>query len=300
MSILVPMREIVATPAQQALRTQISQHGYVVLRQAIDPAIIAALHDDLRDRFEKTPYCQGDFYGARTKRFGGVLKRSAHAASLVMHADILAIAELVLGPHCERVQLNLTQALEIHPGETVQAPHRDQDMYWGPKGVTEYLINVMWPFTPYTSENGATLVYPGSNRLLHLGVEDFAEPVAVEMAPGDVLVFLGSTLHGAGANRSSAARTGLIVGYSLGWLKPYENQWLAYPPEVARGFPKELADLVGYACHRPNLGNFEGQCPSVALDPSHGEYLPATDVMTVEQTARLKAFKERQKASNAA
>ena len=300
MTLLPPVRAITASREQQALRTTISQDGYVVLRQVIDPALIADLHEDLRERFERTPFCQGDFYGGRTKRFGAVLKRSPHAAALVMHRDILAIAELILGPFCDRVQLNLTQALEIHPGETVQAPHRDQDMYWGLKGGTEYLINVMWPFTPYTAKNGATLVYPGSNRLLHLGLGDFGEPTPVEMEPGDVLVFLGSTLHGAGANTSSAPRTGLIVGYSLGWLKPYENQWLAYPPEVARHFPKPLAELVGYACHRPNLGNYEGQCPSVALDPMAGDYLPATDVMSDEQRLRLRMFKDRQQADHAA
>ena len=31
---------------------------------------------------------------------------------------------------------------------------------------------------------------------------------------------LGSTLHGAGANVTGAVRRGLVVGYSLGWLKP--------------------------------------------------------------------------------
>ena len=58
----------------------------------------------------------------------------------------------------------------------------------------------------------------------------------------------------------------MIVSYCLGWLKPYENQWLAYPPEIARIFPPELAALAGYQQHRPNLGNYEGQCPSILLD----------------------------------
>ena len=38
----------------------------------------------------------------------------------------------------------------------------------------------------------------------------------------------------------------MIVSYALGWLKPYENQWLAYPPEGARRFSRDLAALVGY------------------------------------------------------
>jgi hypothetical protein len=33
----------------------------------------------------------------------------------------------------------------------------------------------------------------------------------------------------------------MIVSYCLGWLKPYENQWLAYQPAIARAFDPELA-----------------------------------------------------------
>ena len=75
------------------------------------------------------------------------------------------------------------------------------------------------------------------------------------------------------------------MSYCLGWLKPYENQWLAYPPEVARGFPPELAALVGYRQHRPNLGNYEGQCPSVLLQRHVPERLAATDALRPDQEA---------------
>ena len=85
-------------------------------------------------------------------------------------------------------------------------------------------------------------------------------------------------------------RRGIVVGYSLGWLKPYENQWLAYPPEVARTFPPELAALVGYRQHRPNLGNYEGQCPSVLLDGQATGPLAAIDALRPEQAAMVEAY----------
>lgn len=79
------------------------------------------------------------------------------------------------------------------------------------------------------------------------------------------------------------------AGYSLGWLKPYEAQWLAYPPGIARNFDPELAALVGYRQHRPNLGNYEGQCPSVLLgadfDPDRP--LGAIDALRPDQAALL-------------
>src|SRR3546814_17614000 len=63
----------------------------------------------------------------------------------------------------DRIQLNVAQAIEIHPGETRQFPHRDHDMWNGAKGEHEYLINVIWPLTPFTADNGATQIYPYSH-----------------------------------------------------------------------------------------------------------------------------------------
>src|SRR3546814_2890557 len=99
----------------------------------------------------------------------------------------------------------------------------DLDMWRGPTGQIEYLVNVMWPISPFKAENGATLIWPGSHNA---GSTQDAQPVAVEAEPGSAILFLGSTLHGAGANMTGAIRRGIIVSYCLGWLKPYENQRL--------------------------------------------------------------------------
>lgn len=92
----------------------------------------------------------------------------------------------------------------------------------------------------------------------------------------------------------------MIVGYSLGWLKSYENQYLAYPPEVARGFPPALAALVGYRQHRPNLGNFEGCCPSLLLQSSVPAHLGAIDALRPDQEEAVDAHaaEERRAASS--
>ena len=270
--------------------------GYCIIPGALAPATIGALDDDLADDFARTPFGQGGFYGTTTKRFGRLLIRSPHAAALVQHRLILGIVEAVLSPWCDRIQLNTTQAIAVHPGAPAQLPHRDQDMWRGPVGEVEYLVNVMWPLTPFTSENGATIVWPRSHGSSALKPEPGESPLAAEMAPGAAVIFLGSTLHGAGANRTGAVRRGLIVGYSLGWLKPYENQWLAYPPEVARHFAPDLAALVGYRQHRPNLGNYEGQCPSVLLGDGADGPLGAIDALRPDQQAMVEAYEQERRA----
>lgn len=264
--------------------------GFCIIPDALPPDIVGALDADLADDFARTPFGQGSFYGSTTKRFGRLLVRSPVAAALVQQRLILGIVDSVLSPYCDRVQLNTTQAIAVHPGAPAQLPHRDQDMWRGPVGEIEYLVNVMWPLTPFTRGNGATLVWPRSHGAKAMAAEPDGDPIAAQMAPGAALLFLGSTLHGAGANVSGTIRRGLVVGYSLGWLKPYENQWLAYPPAVARHFPPDLAALVGYRQHRPNLGNYEGQCPSVLLDGDADRPLGAIDALRPDQQALVDAY----------
>lgn len=265
-------------------------HGYCVIPNAMPAAMVRALAADLEPVFDATKLSVGPFYGDTTKRFHGLLRRSAHMAAFVQHEAVLSTVEGILGRHWDTIQLNLTQAIEILPGGEAQPPHRDQDMWPVHAEGVEYLINVMWPFSPYTAENGATIVWPGSHRRQDEIVIDAAEGVSIEMQPGAALLFLGSTLHAGGANRTRRPRRGMIVSYSLGWLKPYELPWLAYPPEIARSFDPELAALAGYRAHRPNLGTYEGRCPSHLLsgDP---DALGAIDALRPEQEELIELYR---------
>ena len=268
----------------------LARDGWGVFGRAVEPAVITGIEADLDGRFAATPLCQGTFYGDRTKRFGALLTRSPAIERLVMHPLILALVEQMLLPWCERIALNLTQAIEIRPGALPQLPHRDQDMWQGPKGGLEYLVNVMWPLTTFTRENGGTRLWTGSHVDQDIAILPEEEALVPTVAPGDALIFLGSTLHGGGGNASPVPRRGVVISYCLGWLKPFELQWLVYPPRVARTFRPELAALVGYAQHRPNLGNVEGQCPSILLADHVPEHLPAIDALRPDQAEATALF----------
>lgn len=283
-------QRIAATDAASVWAERLRRDGYCVIPDLVSPSTIAALGADLDPVFAQTPFCQGDFYGTRTKRFGGLLRRSPHMATLATEPLLLAMAHHILGEACDRIQINVAQAIEIYPGALPQLPHRDHDMWQGAKGAHEYLVNVIWPLIPFTRHNGATQFYPDSHGTEGLAKEQFDPPWVAECQPGSAICFLGSTLHGAGGNESPNVRRGLVVGYSLGWLKPYENLWLAYPPNIARDFPPELAALAGYAQHRPNLGNYEGQCPSVLLDNDVPEHLAAIDALRPDQAVMLSEY----------
>lgn len=76
------------------------------------------------------------------------------------------------------------------------------------------------------------------------------------MPKGSVLLYMGSTAHGGGANDDVASRACLVNTYSLGWLRQEENQLLNVPREVADGLPERIRQLMGYRPHG-QLGGYQ-------------------------------------------
>jgi ectoine hydroxylase-related dioxygenase (phytanoyl-CoA dioxygenase family) len=226
------------------------------LREAGCAVIERVVPDEQMDRItaELEPYLQAtepgadEFTGRNTRRTGALLARSPGFRDLAAHPVVLGTLDRVLGDHATSFQLHLTQVIEIGPGEPAQYVHRDQwafDFFEFPKGF-EVECHTMWAMEDFTEENGATRVIPGSHRWEDKLRPTVDQTVPAEMPKGSVLFYLGSLYHGGGANRSTAARRGINVGYTLSWLRQEENQYLACPPEVARTLPEDLARLAGY------------------------------------------------------
>jgi len=293
-SAIAPMSPMPSAAPETDLAA-LRRDGYVVIRNLLNPHECRTLEGELEPWLERTPRCVGDFYGWKTTRVGGLLSKAPIVQHLVLNPRILAVAEALLKPACDCIQLNLTQATRVHPGERAQAPHRDEEMWPADTQGKHWLINVMWAVSDFTEDNGATRIWPGSHRQSLDRSIDPKDSIAATMPKGSALVFLGSVTHGAGANTTQAPRTGVIVSYCLGWLKTYENQFLAYPRDVARCFPKQLQQLIGYQMHRPNLGGWEGQDPIAYLNDERG-LQPHVDALTPDIEAQLK---EHYKASEA-
>jgi hypothetical protein len=285
------LRHIEAIPGSTLAR--LIEQGYCVIRSAAPSDEMRRMSSALDERFERTPFSVGPFHGHRTKRFHRLLTRAPGSAELVMHWQVLEIVRAVLGGWCDFPEINLTQGVEVHPGAPAQIPHCDQSMWPAPKGVMELSVNLFWPLSPFTAENGATRVWPGTHGSPQTAETVLGEPVVCEMMPGDVLIVLGSTVHAAGANRTDRPRRAAIVSYCLGWLKAYENQSLAYSPEFVRTLPAELQAMLGYRWHRPNLGTYDGQCPSILLNDSVPDALATVDSLAAAHEPLVAAYAER-------
>lgn len=258
-----------ATAADVTARLQ--AHGLCIVEGLADAAAMAALGSELAPLFDAIPM-GGNGAPAprnRTRRIHSRLLASSPCyGALVLHPLVRAVCGEILGPHCVRDQLSSVQGIEVWPGAAAQELHRDDAIFRMPRPRPEMELNAMWAVDDFTAGNGATRVIPGSHRW-----EDGRKPgpaeevVAAEMPAGSVLIWLGSTWHGAGANGSLRPRRGAYVGYSLGWLRQEETLYLALPPAVARNLPEALQRLIGYELKGTmTLGWLDGGDPRRVLE----------------------------------
>jgi ectoine hydroxylase-related dioxygenase (phytanoyl-CoA dioxygenase family) len=244
----------------------IERDGACIVRDVLSSEELARLDADVKPLIELTEPSGDEWAGLKTKRTGGLVALCPASRPVVMHPLVLSAANAVLGPYCERIQLNLTQLITILPGQPAQPLHRDR-FVWGGRGTgfegsgglprsIEPQFNAIWALNDFTAENGATAVVPGSHRWEFDGSEAqrAAEPgecVQAEMSRGSVVLYTGSVIHGGGENRSRGMRIGMNVTYSLAWLRQEENQFLSCPPDIAKDLDPDLTDLLGYT-----MGNF--------------------------------------------
>ena len=84
----------------------------------------------------------------------------------------------------------------------------------------------------YTSVWGLEVVAEDGGISFLGTVADPRESVPVEMQPGDGLFYLGSVMHGGGANSTADRwRKAVYCGFLLGWLTPEEACPMALTPE---------------------------------------------------------------------
>jgi ectoine hydroxylase-related dioxygenase (phytanoyl-CoA dioxygenase family) len=232
--------------------------GACIVRDVLPADALARLEADLMPWIDRSQAGADDFTGRLTKRTGALIARCPEIRPVVTHALILAAANGLLKPYCERIQLHLTQTINIMPGQPAQVLHRDR-LAWGgyiPKPI-EPQFNTIWALTDFTEENGATHVIPGSqNWPLDRNPKSPSESIQAEMPRGSVLCYSGTVIHGGGENRSDAARVGINITYCLGWLRQEENQFLSCPPHIAKDLEPGLTDLLGYTMGNYALGYY--------------------------------------------
>jgi ectoine hydroxylase-related dioxygenase (phytanoyl-CoA dioxygenase family) len=236
--------------------------GGVIVEDFAPATMIAELEADLLPKIEAVSTGRDDFSGMRTRRMSALFAKSRRVADLIVHPLLLGSAEHFVnqplvygsGEHARAIRpgirIGASQLIQIGPGQGAQPLHRDHwAMLWRyPDYGRQVRVQIMLAVSDFTEENGATLVVPGSHTWTEDRVADTSEAVPAVMRSGSALLFLGSTHHGGGTNRTTDQyRTGLTTGFDSAAVRQEENMYLALSPEVVKSYPEQIQRLLGWS-----------------------------------------------------
>ena len=255
------LQRLAASAPSDELVAALERDGAVIVEDLLDADLLARFNAEIdvhieaalpgRDRTYINDMIKW-FFGAETRDVTGVAGKSrVFATEILTHPVYRALCDALLLPSCASYQLNIAHVLDRGPGSEQQLIHRDEAVWVHlPDPHPEVQVASVIALVDFTADNGATRVAPGSHRWDRDRQASPDELVAAEMAAGSAVVYLGSTLHGGGANvTADERRRGMHVSYCLGWLRTEENQYLATPIDVVRTLPRESQALLGYAAH---------------------------------------------------
>ena len=265
------IRLAAATDPQTATDALLKE-GAVIIEDLLQPSALSGLNNDFEPHLQAAreappPTQENSIIKKNQTVLDGLVNKSTHFIDLIPHPLLTGIAERILKKNCVHYQVNGTSINQLEPGAPAQEFHRDDSNYPMPSPRCELLLITLWALTDFSRENGATMVVPGSHRwddakrqLMHHGLTNLlpaelrapkpSEVAYADMRAGSCLIFLGSTLHAGGANRSNdQIRRGMYLGYSLGWLRQEENQYLTISPQLAQQIPEPALKLLGYEMH---------------------------------------------------
>jgi hypothetical protein len=241
-------------PAEEVARL-IERDGAVILTAALTPDQVDAVNREFDAVGLKV---QRDFkseeWGGKTRRLLHCLKYSPTLREAFLDTDTLSsyLAATLPGPKGAYAMF-ASHAIEIHPGETAQALHRDAANLMeivgtsGPTG-TNFMINFLMALTEVTEEMGATRVIPGSQHWAGFETPGTQEQtIAATLQPGDVLAFSGKVLHGGGANvTTDQVRRVVTTPFTPGFMMGEEAWPHVISADEVRTYPKRLQGYLGF------------------------------------------------------
>ena len=242
-----------ANTATTEITTALEDAGCVVVTGLMNPGVRQSITDELAPHLAKARVIEDDdpkeFYPGRTRRVTALVTRSGTVTDqLIPHPISQKVCETSLLPNSEfGYQLHVTAALQVGPGARAQVLHREEDSFtFFPLPRPNLIVASMWAITDFRSDNGATLLVPGSHRWPEDRVAARDEIVQAEMPAGSVLYWLGGLLHGAGPNSAPDWRYGVILTYSVGWVRQEENQYLDIPAERLAELSPVVKEMAGF------------------------------------------------------
>ncbi len=210
---------------QQLLRMQVD--GWCILEGIIPEDCIAVVREHVQTATEKHRNPKAP---DRIGHVSGFINFDKSLAPYLADRRMLDLVEEMLGPYS---RISFTSATINEPGNARGGWHADWPFNQNngghipaPYPDVVFHLTTIWMLTPFSGENGGTLIVPGSHRSPDNPTADNGvppgEPYATEMNvsgnAGSVLVMDSRLWHATAANTTADPRVAVVVRYAPWWL----------------------------------------------------------------------------------
>lgn len=249
------------TPDIRADFDSLMRDGYVIIENLLSAEDCAAIKSSGLPLLNHTG--RNSFEGIQTQRVYNVLSKTRAIDGLAEHPRVLGLLDRIFLPN---YLLSQSQIINIQPGEAPQALHFDDAFYRIPRPRPALGAATVWAIDDFTLENGATVIVPGSHNWGAEKLPARDEAIPAIMPAGSVVVFLGTTWHGGGHNRTEQSRFAVTHQYCEVYMRQQENYLLELAKSTVREMSPQLRSLVGYSIHPPFMGMVDGRHPLRTLE----------------------------------
>lgn len=258
------LQKFPATAPADEIYAAFKQDGCVIIEGFVPPDQMARFSQEIQPAMEKIQVQVTDDGNSndRVKRFSKLVTTSTTFRHQILENDLMhELLQRVFSKPGEGMgyHFNDTMVIEVQPGAPAQRLHRDQELYpwWNSMGpdAPECLVNFFCAVTPFTAENGATRLVPGSNRWPELTLINAAdcpqygqiESAPAIMQPGDCYMMSGKVIHGAGHNATlTDQRRALAFSTIRRELRPVQAFPLWIPMKIAKDLSPRTQAMFGF------------------------------------------------------
>ena len=216
---------------------ELEAQGYTTIKGVLNEAQIATAKEAILDRVARDTGKRLDLATATEADFAGLtylpylLYDNEIFEEILMAPEPLALITYLLGESCVLSSLGShvkgmgeEGALPLHSdnGNGIPSPFPEHSL----------VANVNYALTPYSREAGALALVPGSHRrrrqvqsneMMLSGADCNPEAVAMDLAPGDAVVWHGNTWHGSFPREIPGIRMNLAVYFARQYIVTQEQ-----------------------------------------------------------------------------
>ena len=244
---------------------RIEADGYTIIPDAITAEQARGAIQALEEVYERERTI-AERFGEQTANQNvgrNVIGKHRFFENFFQNAPVVAVCREVLG---DDMVLYDTTARSVLPGGGREERHgfqvhvdREEFTVLPFRDGTHFpvAINVIWTLVDFTTNNGATVIWPGTHRSLEVpdSAGDYGGFLQAVTPAGSAGMGDAATWHATGLNQSDHVRHSAIAFYQRSWVKGMISNESVMPPEVRARLRPEMRRLLGLERSLPDYSS---------------------------------------------